>query len=69
MGWFVRVLVGFDQFINAIAGGNPDETISSRVVRNAAAGRRPAIVLEGMIDALFAIVTGERHHCANKIGS
>lgn len=30
MKWLKNVLIGLDQLANAIAGGDPDETISSR---------------------------------------
>lgn len=29
-----RVLLGFDQFVNTICGGDPDETLSARAWRN-----------------------------------
>lgn len=29
--WFVNILIGIDQLGNAFAGGDPDETISSRL--------------------------------------
>jgi len=29
--WFINVLIGIDQFGNALFGGDPDETISSRL--------------------------------------
>ena len=29
--WIMNVLISFDQFGNAITGGDPDETISSRL--------------------------------------
>ena len=29
--WFVNVLISIDQFGNTIMGGDPDETISSRI--------------------------------------
>jgi len=32
-GYIHRVLVGFDQFWNVVAGGHPDETISARTRR------------------------------------
>jgi hypothetical protein len=35
----VRVLIAFDQMVNVITGGHPDETISSRAGRAALAGR------------------------------
>ncbi|MDO8931477.1 MAG: hypothetical protein Q7U97_03705 [Rhodocyclaceae bacterium] len=31
--WLRNVLVGIDQLANAIAGGDPDETISSRAAK------------------------------------
>lgn len=65
--WLVNVLIGFDQLGNAIADGNPDETISSRVGKAAAAGKRRAIAIEGLIDACFAVFFGQRHHCAASI--
>ena len=65
--WLKRVLLGVDQLGNTIANGHPDETISSRVGRNAAQGQRFAIALEGVIDCIFAVVFGERRHCHNAI--
>jgi hypothetical protein len=29
--WFVNILIGIDQLGNAVLGGDPDETISSRL--------------------------------------
>lgn len=31
--WWLGVLIGIDQLGNALAGGDPDETISSRIGR------------------------------------
>lgn len=31
--WFWNILVAIDQFANSILGGDPDETISSRVAK------------------------------------
>ena len=33
MCWAKAVLIGFDQFLNALGGGWPDETLSSRCWR------------------------------------
>jgi hypothetical protein len=33
-GWLYRVLLGLDQLINVVAGGSPDETVSSRTGRS-----------------------------------
>lgn len=63
-----NVLIGFDRLWNSLLGGDDvDETISSAVGRKAAEGRRWAIRIEGVIDAWFALLFGERHHCANNI--
>lgn len=62
-----NVLVGLDQTANAAAGGNPDETISSRAAKQAIAGQRWGIVKEAAIDLVFAVLTGERRHCAASI--
>lgn len=37
--YVLRVLIALDQFGNAIAGGDPDETISSRIGRRKKAGK------------------------------
>ena len=31
MKWFYNILIGLDQLGNAVLGGDPDETISSRI--------------------------------------
>lgn len=68
MSYLRNILLGFDQLANVIlAGDNEDETISSAVGRKAREGRRWAIAAEGVIDALFALIFGERRHCENNI--
>lgn len=53
-----NVLVGFDQFLNALTGGAPDETISYRAAVAAERGDRAACLFCGFL-SLF-----ERRHCA-----
>lgn len=65
--WLKRVMLGVDQLGNTVANGHPDETISSRVGRNAAQGQRGAIAMEGVIDCVFAVLAGQRHHCQNSV--
>lgn len=60
-----RLLIAVSQFINALCGGNPGETISARVGRNAMRGKRWALALEWLIDGVFELLTGERGHCRN----
>lgn len=68
MKYLRNILIGLDQVCNVILGGDDvDETISSAVGRKASEGRRWAIAAEGLIDMWFALIFGERHHCANNI--
>lgn len=54
------VLIAIDQFVNALAGGWPDETISSHAYRLDMAGTRrwPRV----MIDRIAACL-GDKDHC------
>lgn len=57
------VAVGYDQLGNAAAGGNEDETFSSRCWRNR---ERPHYALMVMlIDWVFLRLRGEEDHCMN----
>lgn len=38
MQWFINISIAFDQFWNAVFGGDPDETVSSRLGKQARAG-------------------------------
>jgi hypothetical protein len=53
MAYVTRLLIAIDQLGNTILGGNEDETISSRVGRNAIAGKKWALIAEKVINALF----------------
>ncbi len=62
--WAVAVLVAIDQLGNAIAGGNPDSTISARVGYFSAKAIRAKgywKILEDMIDFSFFPIDGPRH--------
>ena len=65
--WTVRVLVSIDQLANTLLNGKPDETISSRVGKNAIAGKRWALIAEKFINALFKFLIGEENHCRSHI--
>ncbi len=54
------VLIALDQFANALAGGWPDETISSRAWRWDISGRRawPRKFIDGL-----ALIFGDKNHC------
>jgi hypothetical protein len=57
--YIVNALIGFDQFINALLGGDPDMTLSGRMGRAVAQGRcslcRPVCWVLGKLD---------KDHCA-----
>ena len=56
------------RFLSALFGGDRrGESTSSAVARKAMQGRRGYIVLEALIDLLFAAFAGQRHHCANNV--
>lgn len=56
------------RFLNAVFGGNRrGESTSSAVARKAAQGRRWFVIWEALIDLLFAIIAGQRHHCQNNL--
>ncbi len=62
--WPVAVLVAIDQLGNAIAGGNPDSTISARVgyfSEMASRGKAYWKSLEAIIDFAFYPIDGPRH--------
>ena len=62
--WPLAVLVAVDQLGNAIAGGNPDSTISARVgyfSQNANRGKAYWKILESIIDFAFYPIDGPRH--------
>jgi hypothetical protein len=46
--YVINNLISFDQTINTLAGGDPDETISSRLGRN-----YPHSVLARIVDVMF----------------
>lgn len=58
-----RLALSVDQLVNTITGGDEDETISSRVGRNAVAGKWWALILERVIDAFLG-----KGHCRKAIG-
>jgi hypothetical protein len=49
-GYIHRALVGFDQFVNVLTGGYPDETISSRSARAAERGKLWGVAMSWFLD-------------------
>lgn len=56
------IALAYDQLGNAVTGGDPDETISSRADRARAQGRRWGCILCRMLDAI------DKDHCARAKG-
>lgn len=51
-GYVHRVLVGFDQFVNVILRGRPDETISARSYRAALEGKLWGRILNACLNVI-----------------
>lgn len=60
-------LIGLTQWLNATLSGDPDMPLSSRSAIEAETGKRGWVILEALIDLLFAIFTGERDHCRGSL--
>jgi len=56
-----NILVSFDQLGNALTGGDPDETLSSRIAKKSRAGSRPAYALCRMLHWF------DKNHCVDSI--
>lgn len=76
--WLLTLLIAVDQLAHVLFAGpkyifkggprpNPDETISSKVGRQAIKGKRWALACEWVIDLFFRMITGELGHCRAKI--
>lgn len=61
LSYFRRLFVAVDQLVNVVFGGDPDETVSSRIGKDARRGRKFACVLCKILD-LF-----EKDHCEKSI--
>jgi hypothetical protein len=59
--YFLRVAIALDQLGNAILGGDPDETISSRAAKARARGAGWGCVLCKILDAVH------RDHCTKAL--
>lgn len=61
MKWLHNLLISLDQLANTIAGGDPDETISSRAAKAQSKGLRWGCLLCRLLDKI------DPRHCANNI--
>lgn len=67
--YFYNLALSFDQFINAVLLGDPDESISARTGR-AMSSTRPkwwVPYLAKHVDWIFLTFFGEKNHVANAI--
>jgi hypothetical protein len=66
--WLIAISIGANQFVNAIVGGSPSETVSARAAiareHGSTGGRRVCVVLD-VIDVKKKI-NGE-DHCAKAL--
>lgn len=67
MKWLLGVLIAATQGLNALTGGNPDQTLSGRTALAARSGKYGGVVFEALLDLVFAVLTGKRHHCERSI--
>lgn len=58
-GWWIWQ----DQAVNAIHGGNPDVTVSSKVGYMAEKGSKTAQAMAIVIDFIFLVAVGQKNHC------
>lgn len=70
--YLLNVLIATDQLVNAVCGGCPDETISSRLGKMARGDygpfwRRATAPLRWLVDTVFRAAFRQPHHCANSI--
>jgi hypothetical protein len=66
-GWALHIMVGQDQMVNAIHGGNMDTHISGRVGFHATRGNPIALHMEKPINLLFWILKKQVNHCRASI--
>lgn len=59
--YILNILIAFDQLVNTIFGGYPDETISAAAYRGELQGRWAGKIMRPVIDTLFYPI--ERDHC------
>jgi hypothetical protein len=61
MQYLWNLLVSLDQFVNTVAGGDPDETISSRAAKAEAEGKRWGCILCGLLNRI------QKDHCQRSL--
>jgi hypothetical protein len=59
--WFWNVLIALDQFGNAVTGGDPDETISSRADKAMNKGKRWGCIMCRLLNLI------QKDHCQKSL--
>jgi hypothetical protein len=59
----MRVLISVDQAVNALVGGSPDETLSSRTYRRAELDEKPKLLWKGFHRLVNGLFFWEPNHC------
>lgn len=68
--YWLNVLIGLDQFVNALAGGDPRETISSRSAKARAEGLRWGCIMCAFLGWVATKLSGTpTDHCALSLES
>lgn len=65
--YLFNLFVGADILVNAIIGGDPGETLSSRAGKGKRKGQPVHTFFAGLIDLLFEVLFSEEDHCENSI--
>lgn len=64
-----NIALGFDQWVNTLLLGDPDDTLSGRCGRALASGKPKWFVpyLAGFVDYLFLKLFNQKNHCLDSI--
>lgn len=62
-----NLLYVLDTVLNTLIGGDPRETISSRLGKGQVAGKPVHSELAKVVNFFFELVFNEQHHCKNSI--
>lgn len=61
------VLKALTQLLNALTGGNEDQSFSGRTGVAYLLGKRWAKIVKPVIDFIFKIIKGDKNHCIDSI--
>lgn len=73
LAWLVARAYGFNLFvlvttaINTLTGGDPGETLSSRLGKGKLSGKPVHTLLSRVVDLAFEMLFNQRNHCVQSI--